>query len=93
MIFFSNNKIVPINTIKISYNDEKCFHCNLDDMILNGFKNNLSYCSRCEKYFLLVEYISKDKYYMIIREKTNAKTISDNIKKINFDEFIKSTNI
>jgi hypothetical protein len=91
MMFFSNNKIVPIvekNVIRISYNDEKCFYCNSNDMIINGVKNNLSYCKRCDKYLLLFECISKDKYKNIIGDR-----LLDDIKKTNFEGFIKSSNI
>lgn len=93
MMFFSNNKIVPIvepNIIKISYNDEKCFYCNSNDMIIDGAKNNLSYCKRCDKYLLLFEFISKDKYKKLIQDKLSSNDI---IKKTNFDRFIKSSNI
>jgi len=92
-MFFSNNKIVPIvepNIIKISYNDGKCFYCNSNDMIIYGAKNNLSYCKRCDKYLLLFELISKDKYKKLIQDKLSS---DDVIKKTNFDRFIISSNI
>ena len=88
-----SNKIVPITEktiVKISYNDEKCFYCNSYDMIINnGVKNNLSYCKRCNKHVLLAEYITKDKYKKIIDDRISC----DNIKKTNFDKFIKSSDI
>jgi len=95
MMFFSNNKIVPIvekNVIRISYNDEKCFYCNSNDMIINGARNNLSYCKRCDKYLLLFECISKDKYKNLIRDKLFIDDDGE-VKKTNFEGFIKSSNI
>ena len=104
MFFYNNNKIVPIsseknkiitlsenttninNKIKISYNDENCFYCNLKDMIIYGSKN-LSYCKRCEKDVLIFEYMSKDEYKSIIEDKKY------DIKKKNFDVFLKSADI
>lgn len=85
---FSNNKVVPVvnekSLVKISYNDEKCFYCHSNDMIVNDLqKKNLSYCKRCEKYVLLFEYVSSDKYKNIIESK----------KKTSFNNFILSSDI
>jgi len=87
MLRFSNNKIQPIienKIIKISYNNEKCFSCNSNDMIMEevreqNVKNHL------------YEYISKEKYKQIIEE--NIKLKDDSITKTNFDNFLKLANI
>ena len=87
MLRFSNNKIQPIienKIIKISYNNEKCFSCNSNDMIMEevreqNVKNHL------------YEYISKEKYKQIIEE--NIKLKDDSITKTNFDNFLKFANI
>ena len=94
---FSNNKIQPIienKIIKISYNNEKCFSCNSNDMIMEevleqNVKNH--FCKRCNKNVLLYEYISKEKYKQIIEE--NIKLKDDSITKTNFDNFLKLANI
>jgi late competence protein required for DNA uptake (superfamily II DNA/RNA helicase) len=65
-----SNSVVPVESkIRVSYNNEKCYKCNKNNLIpITNEDSSVSYCKNCNIKVLTHEFINEDVYNKKIEE-------------------------